>query len=259
MPELSIVVLHFNRWDLTKDCLASIDAQDIPCTYEKVLVDNGSTEPPYPIPPIPPTGWRVQRYADNRGHIVGQNRCFESAQGQWVLFVANDVRLYRQCIKGLWSLRGEGLFPSAVGQFQPVLYRPDGAIDQCGMDWKWPGYGISRTTFRGNQVPITPSSCYLMKRSVWKEIGGFDKQLLTSHEDVDFGIRLQRANYWNLCQYSSKATHLMNATLRHAPTHTRAAFHRDRVYVIRKHYRGLDRWLRLLVVNFLDAIRGALG
>ena len=43
--DLSVMVLHYNRWDLTKDCLASIDAQEIPCTYEKVLVDNGSERP----------------------------------------------------------------------------------------------------------------------------------------------------------------------------------------------------------------------
>ena len=245
MVELSITVLHFNRWDLTKDCLASIDAQEIPCTYEKVLVDNGSLEP---LPALP-DGWQVVGYKENLGHIVGQNRCFESARGEWVLFVANDVRLQPNCIRGLWNSTVQ-TFPHAA-QIQPALFTPMGEIDQTGMFWKWPGYGISRKLNQAGYVPIVPSSCYLMRKTVWKEVGGFDERLKTSHEDVDMGLRLYGDK---IVRTNSHATHLGNATLRHQPSHTRAAFHRDRVYVIQKHYRGADRALRLAAVCLLDSL-----
>ena len=258
--DLSIVVLHFNRWDLTKDCLASIDAQEIPCTYEKVLVDNGSDSSiPFSEEALFADGWRLVRYKENRGHIVGQNRCFESAQGEWVLFVANDVRLYdTECIRELYNYATYQLFVQKrqVGQVQPMVLKPDKSIDHYGMSWTWPGYGTGNRWWnsKDSRIEIVPSTCYLMRKSVWKEVGGFDEGLSTSYEDVDIGIRLQQIGYTNLLWTEAEATHLGNATLRHSPTHTRAAFHRDRCYVVKKHYRGFDRWLRLAAIHLIDAL-----
>ena len=240
--ELSICVLHFNRWDLTKDCLASIDAQEIPCSHEKILVDNGSTADRY----HGVSGdWRLVRYEENRGHIVGQNRCFASAQGEWVLFVANDVRLMPGCIQTLWMC----LRPRII-KF-PSLYTLNRQPDNRGMQWIWPGYGVSNwhewEPFGFN------GSCYLMEKREWEKAGRFDEQLVTSHEDIDLSLRLRQLGVeMYACMNNAVALHLGNATLRHQPSHNRAAFHRDRLYVLRKHYRGLDYWTRYVAVQLLD-------
>ena len=240
--DLSVVVLHFNRWDLTKDCLASIDAQEIPCSYEKVLVDNGSTEALCLVR----EGWRTVRYDDNRGHIVGQNRCFESAQGEWVLFVANDVRFRKDCIKRLLL--------STYGRrvAQPLLITPHGMVDNAGLFWKWPGYGVSRKPYHPFEPNAFTSTCYLMRKELWEGVGGFDEQLESSHEDIDMGLRLEALGYRVQANPDARAIHLGNATLKYQPSHNRAAFHRDRLYVLRKHYRGLDYWTRYLAIQLLD-------
>jgi len=244
MIDLSIVVLHFERWDLTKDCLASIDAQEIPCSYEKVLVDNGSTN----LLPTLPEGWRLARYHIPRGHIVGQNRCFESARGEWVLFVANDVRIRPYGIESLWILRQE------FSVSQPCLLAQNGAIDNLGLRWYWPGYGMS-VKHVGVPADAFSGSCYLMRKECWRSVGGFDEALHSSHEDIDFSLKMKTHTRWNIISVPvSVATHLGNATLRHQPSHNRAAFHRDRVYLIRKHYTGLNRLLRLACVYLLDSI-----
>lgn len=240
--ELSIVVLHFNRWDLTKDCLTSIDTQPIPYTYEKVLVDNGSTIPL----PNPPDGWRLIRYEQNRGHIVGQNRCFESAQGEWVLFVANDIRLQAGCLNAMWTFKHEQQIS------QPTLFTQAGEIDNRGLAWCWPGYGLSCQKLTDHPTTVS-GSCYLMRKQVWKNVGGFDAHLTSSYEDVLFGLQARQRGVtsdWS----PAWATHLGNATLRHQPSHNRSAFHRDRVSVIKKCYRGVDRALRLAAVCLLDSI-----
>ena len=245
MVELSICVLHYNHWGLTKDCLASIDAQEIPCSYEKVLVDNGSTLRLQPE--TIPTGWRLVSYPDNWGHIKGQNRCFESAQGEWVLFVANDVRLYYDCIKPMWLLRQN------FGVLQTGLDTPEGLTDNFGLQWRWPGYGLSYKHVVMRPDAFT-STLYLMTKRLWKYVGGFDESLQSSHEDIDFSLSLKQAREQAYCLPTIGARHLGNATLRHQSSHNRAAFHRDRVYVIRKHYVGINRALRLAAVYLLDAI-----
>ena len=250
MVELSICVLHYNRWDLTKDCLASIDAQEIPCSYEKVLVDNGSKNSSLLYNPnYAPIGWRLVRYEENRGHIVGQNRCFESAQGEWVLFVANDVRFDGDCISQLWKNR------LTYGIIQPLLRKTNGEVDNGGLNWWWPGYGQSHPS-RYSLIGIDAftSTCYLMRKSLWETVGRFDEHLATSHEDIDFSLSAKQKGFEVDRIPSALAIHLGNATLRHQPSHNRAAFHRDRVYVIKKHYRGLDRALRLATVYLLDSL-----
>ena len=241
--DLTIAVLHYNRWDLTKDCLASIDTQEIPCTYEKVLVDNGSDHAlPEPLP-----GWRIVRSEPNRGNIGGQNLCFEHAKGTWVLFVANDVRLQPRCIRGIWNSTIQ-VFPFAA-QIQPALFTPTGEIDQTGMSWRWPGYGISRKANQSGFVQIIPSSCYFMRRDTWKNVGGFDETLLSSHEDVDMGLRLVGEK---VVRTNSHAIHLGNATLKYTLSNHRQVFHDARLRVIRKHYRGLNYWSRYLAIQLLD-------
>lgn len=239
--DLSVVVLHYNRWDLTKDCLASIDAQEIPCSYEKVIIDNGSTMEEW----TPPPGWRKVYLPKNLGHIAGQNKCFEHAQGKWVLFVANDVRLLEESVKVLWN--------EIEDIKQPSLFTPQRDLDNRGLLWIWPGYGVSTSCIGGGTLTFTfAGSCYLMKKSTWEAVGGFDEHLLTSHEDIEFSLRAIRMGYTIGSTAFSRAIHLGNATLRHSPSHTRAAFHRDRLYVLRKHYHGLDYWLRYLTVQLLD-------
>ena len=250
MIDLSVVVLHFNQWNLTKDCLVSIDAQEIPCSYEKVLVDNGSTTPLLPGWPglaAEKAGWKIVRYEKNISHISGQNRCFESAHGEWVLFVANDVRLHQNCVNLLWNARD----PKAI--LQPLLWTASGEVDNGGLQWRWPGYGISQKRSGSLNPDCFTSSCYLMHHQTW-ESATFDEALLTSHEDVDYSLLIRKAGGYIRCQALAYATHLGNATLRHQPSHNRAAFHRDRVYTVNKHYFGIDRLTRLWTINLIDGI-----
>ena len=238
-PDLSICVLHYQYQDLTRDCLASIDTQEIPCTYEKLLVDNGSD-----IPMDAPPGWRLFRSASNVGNIGGQSLCFEQAQGTWVLFVANDVRLTPGCLKALWVYRDEGTL------LQPRLVQSNGKVDNCGLRWVWPGYGLSQRN--GQRPDAITSTCYLLHRRAWYSIGGFDEQLQSSHEDIDFSLRGRAAGYVPECLLTATATHLGNATLRHTLSNHRQVFHQARLKVIRKHYRSWNYWTRYLAIQLID-------
>lgn len=246
-PELSICVLHYQYQELTRDCIVSIDTQEIPCIYEKLLIDNGSD-----IPMDVPPDWRLFRSASNIGQIGGQNLCFEQARGDVVFFISNDVRLHQDCLKTLWLLARY-----FNGQTMPTILNSNGSIQAQCTSFVWPGYGMNLGSPCNNRLMHTtpapdyiPSICYLMPKKLWKSIGGFDEQLLTSHEDVDMGLRLGRDKLQVV--YVAKVTHLGNATLRHTLSHHRQAFHQARLKVILKHYRHLDYWTRYLAIQLLD-------
>ena len=241
---LTIAVLHYQNEVLTKGCIQSINRQVIPVQHEKIVIDNGSTKP---FPAIP--SWKIYRMKNNYGNIGGQNVCFEYAQGDLVLFVSNDVRVHAHCIERMLA----AFVHEGTGQVMPKLYQTNGHVDTCGMNFKWPGYGLSIR--KGNRMNIAPSIIYLMAKHVWETVGGFDESLESSHEDVDMGLRLSRMGQKPVVCGEAEAIHLGNQTLKHTLSDHRKVFHQARVKVINKHYGGLDWLTRRVVVGFLDGVR----
>lgn len=246
--KLTIAVLHYNNKELTEACIESIMAQDLndlTLPIELIVIDNGSTEP-YESP-----GIKVIRLPRNVGNVAGQNACFDHAEGDLVLFVSNDVRLQADCIKNMLIFESEREHP--WGQIQPVILNADLTEQNAGMDYHWPGYGIGRTEHTFLFTPIVPSITYLMKKSEWAHRGGFDERLPMAYEDVDFGLRGARSRIPNFVVPDASAIHLANATLRYTKK-DRWRFHQARKIVVLKHFRGLDRFIRLTAINIIDCI-----
>lgn len=259
--KLTLAILSYNHEDLMQGCLSTIrealtghewsgDLQEV------LILDNGSS-PPFTtrceVAEVAP--WiRTIHLPQNQGNIGGENACFEEARGDWVLFTANDVRFHPGCIRQLWSARS---YPR-LGQVQPRLFQPNRELDHIGLWWCWPGYGI-RIRPRSAQVsspciPIVPSTCYLMKKSVWREMGGFDESLGISHADVDMGLKLAKAGYLNWVCPSASATHLMGQTIAKSGQNLSPSYRSARRQIVHRHYRGLDQWSRLQAIQGLDWI-----
>lgn len=246
---ISICVLHYNNNKLTNRCIDNVLLQDITDDYEVMVLDNGSALP------FKNDKVRVVRLEKNTGNIGGQNACFEHAKYNAVLFVSNDVFLMRGCVKELLAFADQHPF---YGQVQPKVLSSNWSIDNVGMDWVWPGLGKSRRVFKSKNVPIVPSIVYLMRKSVWEMIGGFDEALGSSHEDVDMGIRMNR-EYWqysNYCCFSARAVHMGNATLSKTLENHSEVFKRARERILRKHYSGADLATRLGMLKLLLALKG---
>jgi len=245
--------LNFNDQRLTDTCLKSVVNQELPLNTELLIIDNGS-KPDYEVPK------EYNRYLinlvhfeDNNGNIGGQNRCFEWAKHDLVLFVSNDVTFkHTDSINKLLKV---GETQHDFGQIMPTVFNSDGSIQTTGMNWVWPGFGISERTTGFRQVQIVPSITYLMRKSVWKKIGKFDEKLVSSHEDVDMGLRLKNSGYKNFVSGKSQVVHLANQTLRWSLKKPRQVFQQARIKTIQKHHTGFDRILRSAVVYLTHAFR----
>lgn len=247
--DLTIAVLTYKDNGLLTDCLQSLWAQDISDpslkAWELLIVDDASPEPPQILLPH-----RLVRHASNSGsNILPSNTAFREAQGEWVLLMANDVRLHPGAIEALWAHR----FTHDITQ--PVLYQPDGKVDNVGLRWVWPGYGVRVRNTRSRRVDAFANTCVLMKQTTWLAVGGFDVGLGISHEDIDFSLRARRLGYRiGYCPHAS-ATHLMGQTIgrvvqKPLTPYYQAARHRT----ILTNYQGLDRWARLTATGWLDGL-----
>lgn len=235
---LTIAVLAYHKTPqtaLTDECVTSIDASILPdIPVEKVIIDNGS------IPLLKPyKGWKTARIPHNIGNIGGQNTAIMVAQHEWVLFVSNDVRVELTCIIGMWEMRRN------YAQLMPTILNPNGTIQSIGGKLVYPGYGCNLTS-RG-ELDYVPSIIYLMRKELWRNCDGFDEAYPMTYEDVDMGKKLRSF----VCAENCRAIHLGNTTLQYT---NNKPFRLGRRMFIKKHYKGVDRWLRLMVMNVLDAI-----
>lgn len=254
MADLSVVVLTYNNNILLKDCLDSILSQRfLPGNNEIIVVDNGSDEPAsysYADSAI-----RFVRLKKNVGNINGTNECVATAGGRWVLFVANDVRLYKDCLINLWKAAQTAERP---GLIQPTLIQPNGEVDNAGLNWVWPGYGIRNRHpnywEEYSQVEVVANTCWMVSRA---DFPGLDASLGISHEDVDVCLRMGRMGYKHYAVSTAVATHLMGQTIgKSIGKPLSPYYHKARLRVIEKNYQGMDRMARLAAVKGLDGLNG---
>ena len=247
--KLSVCVLTFNGYHLLEDCLASIGEQG----DERIVIDNGSSDPGRIEKIATAHNFTVYRSEKNLTNVGGQNLAIKQAKHRNVLFVSDDVRMVQSEIFYLPYL-ADRLW--GWSQIMPVIRTSRwNQIDACGMSYVWPGYGVGWHAQQNYGIkqwttPIVPSICYLIDKRVWEVLGGFDESLPMAYEDVDYGLRANKAGYTNWVQPNCSAVHLQNQTLRLLPN-VKERFRQARLKVIRKHYVGLDRWLRVSAVQTL--------
>ena len=100
-----------------------------------------------------------------------------------------------------------------------------------GFAHKWVDSPAPGTTI---EVEQPAGACFLMRRSVWEQLGGFDEGFFLWYEDVDLAHRLQRAGLRNFVCGSAQVRHLQGLSTR--------ALSRSDHQAARLH--GLDRYLQ---------------
>ncbi|MBV5350523.1 glycosyltransferase family 2 protein, partial [bacterium] len=117
MPLVSIIILTFNRLDVTKVCLDSIQ-RHTPEAHEILVVDNHSTdgtvewlrERQYKQETI-----KLIENSTNRGFSAGCNQGIEAARGEYLLLLNNDTVVTPFWLSGLLECLAEPTVGSGLG------------------------------------------------------------------------------------------------------------------------------------------------
>lgn len=93
--KLSIVIPVYNNWNFTKSCLK--DLAKLPEDHEVIIVDNGSDDATTEIHNVHefPKNLVIHCMGYNSGFAKGCNKGYELSQGEYVLFLNNDIRVQR--------------------------------------------------------------------------------------------------------------------------------------------------------------------
>jgi len=202
-PTVSLLIPVHNRADLTRVCLESLFTHADPeILTEIIIVDDCSTDGTDEYLRSLGNQVRVLRNESRGcfGHNI--NRAAPVARGEYLLLLNNDTEVTPFWLRRMLDAAQRDLAIGVVGNRQ--LYPGSGTINHAGMVFNsecrpihlypgkpadfWPA-NVSR------EFQAVTGSCWLVRRSVFVELGGFDPKFQNGWEDVDFCLRLRERGY----------------------------------------------------------------
>jgi O-antigen biosynthesis protein len=194
-PDVTVVMLTYNRWDLTKEALRLL-AESTEPRYEVVIVDNASTDGTLDeLAHV--SGARILRNPRNLGFGPATNQGAAMARGRYLLLLNSDAWVRPGWLEPLIDVADADAGVEAVAS--KLLY-PDGRLQEAGsIVWRdgrvrqygdgdvpnRPEYNFRRT------VDYASAACLLVRRSEFIAVGGFDPRFAPVYcEDVDLCLAL---------------------------------------------------------------------
>jgi GT2 family glycosyltransferase len=221
---VSIIVVNWNKSELTKTCLDHIRANTGGISYEVLVVDNGSEA--HEINKLRGICecYEAKTIELNQNMYFGEanNIAAEAARGEMLLFLNNDVFVSEGYLQPLIYVLKGGYRAGAVG---PKFSYPDGRLQEAGAYLRPDGWSIQH----GKHNPPTDAiskngpyivdycsaACLLMQRDVFLNAGGFDPLFDPAYfEDADLMLRLRSRGLFTYLCTDVAVVHHENTTSR---------------------------------------------
>lgn len=187
-PFISIVIPHFERFELLQETIRSLESQTINC-WEAIIVDDGSCNSTYT---------KVQSLASEKIKISqrqegpkGPSRCrnlgIQKARGEYILFLDSDDLLAPSCIAQRLAVA------KSRNQLEMWVF-PVELFQKSPGDWKQPWNDMRKGAFPDPLRRFLVSDCpwcvssALWKREALEQIGGFNESIMYG-DDADLHIR----------------------------------------------------------------------
>lgn len=217
-PEVSIVILNWNRGTLTLAALQHVWRNTTGSPYEVLVVDNGSAPGDLRLAHRERPFYREVRIGVNRYFGEGNNIGAEEARGRWLIFLNNDALPQPGWLEPLLQAMSDPqvgaagsrlLFPDGRIQETGALIQPDGTPIQ--LEKGMPFEQGTREPLR--QVDYCSAAALCIRREDFMELGGFDLTWEPAYyEDVDLCLKLRQAGKRVVCATQSQVVHLEHAT-----------------------------------------------
>jgi len=189
MVKVSIVIVNYNGKDLLKTALDSINEDK---NYEVIVVDNNSADGSIDF--IRKNYRNVKLIANEKNlGYSGINSALPYCKGDYILFLNNDIKLGKNCIKELLSaMKKDG----GIAMAAPRL------VNYYNKKLKSYGTWVSRSFYNGHiscnaaleEIPYLGVG--MIKKDIIRKFGYiFDPDYFIYAEDLDLGLRLRLLGY----------------------------------------------------------------
>ncbi|HHP7230441.1 MAG TPA: tetratricopeptide repeat protein [Xenococcaceae cyanobacterium] len=197
-PLLSIILVLYNRAELTLSCLHSILHNSFK-SLEVIIVDNNSNDyTPQLLDSI--DGAKIIHNSKNCHFLLAANQASDVATGKYLLFLNNDTQILGNSLDAAVTIIDADPNIGAVGG---KIILPDGTLQEAGSiiwrDGSCLGYGrgdnpeASQYMFQ-REVDYCSGASLLTPRNLFLELGKFDEAYQPAYyEETDYCVRLNKA------------------------------------------------------------------
>lgn len=186
-PKLSIIMLTYNALEYTKKAIASIK-EYTRCGYELIVIDNKSTDGTQ--------AWlKKQKGIDklvlnktNKGVAGGRNQGILMSEGDYILFVDNDIKV------GIgWD--GE-LLSTFENEHNVGVVGKQGNNVECYNPLRFSHFKKAPADVGIYSVDVVPGFCFCFPRNLLKNVGMQTTKLGKFwHEDLEFCGKVKKAGF----------------------------------------------------------------
>ncbi len=182
MPaSIDVVIVAYNRYDLTDSCLRHLAGQTRP--HRVIVVDNGSTDDTRARLASEWPQARVESFDDNRGFAEACNRGVAAGDGEAIVLLNNDVDCRADFLERLIAPLDAD---PGVGSVAALMLQPgERTIDSFGLVAdptlacfpRLQGYPVEQA---GDEHPLLTGpagTAAAYRRSAWEQVGGLDETI----------------------------------------------------------------------------------
>ena len=258
--KLSIIIVNYNTYLLTKQTIEAVFMQSINYEYEVILVDNASTDgsieklKEYFETYIKEERLLVINNMVNLGFAKANNIGINVAKGQYILLLNSDTKVEDDCLRRCMQMMESD---EIIGVLGCKVILPNGKLDHaCKRGFPTPKVSLyyflkwyKKDPLKYGQydalhldeneigeVDSLMGAFMLMPRKVLDEVGLLDESFFMYGEDIDLCYRIKEAGYKVIYYPEAQVIHYKGGSSKRKRTKVIYDFHNAMWIFYKKHY-----------------------
>ncbi len=207
MPEVSVIIVNYNGFELLEKCLATL-TQFTKTSYEVIVVDNGSNTGDVNEITAKFDDVKTIKLGKNKGYAAANNIGLNEAKGKYILLLNNDIVFIEDVISksidysksvndeaiiGCKLLNADGSHQVSVIDFDTIsnLFGENFFVYKIFPKSKFLSKWNKNFKLGKNpeDVEVVKGAFFLIPRKVYAELGSLDERFFFYYEETEYCYR----------------------------------------------------------------------
>lgn len=249
IPRVSVVYVNWNRKADVAHSVKLLRRQHFR-DFEIVVVDNGSSDgSAAELSALP--GVRVLALPANRGPAAARNAGVEAARGEYCVFLDSDAALSRRGLGRLVEQLDREPDVGVIGC--RILNAYTRKLDQ----WIYAQRALDSEKQRFDTYSFSAAGA-IVRRDLFREVGGFWEKLFIYNEEVELSIRILRNGF--RIRYDPDAV-VLHRVAPHGRTGRGRYYYfqvRNWIWTYYRHYPQPARWQKVALCSVIDLFKSTM-
>ncbi len=265
--DLSIVIVNYQTFELTRNTINSILSYTYPFSYEVVVVDNASNDNSLK---------QLQEYFDdkvkfiaskeNNGFASGNNQALRQVNSDYVLLLNSDTVVWENTLENIFNYMAnhdevgacgcrvllengdldkacKRTFPNVKNSFFRLFHIPNNSSDD--------NYNLTNLPDdEVYEIDCLTGAFMFIRQKALDEVGLFDETFFMYGEDIDLCYRIKKAG-WKIVYYGKNSiTHFKGASSKKQKNKLIYEFYHAMYIYYKKHHADESSFIVNIVVYF---------